>query len=378
MLKRRPPWTTLETRLTSTTVSSRFSFEASILAIVLLFWPCRDSIVCRLYRAFPSALKFQTAFARAFGKRRHTPMILIAAAIKHHLTDALLLCAPRQQFANLARDCHLAVIGNCRQCLQRGLLLAFLRGRQDGLALRRSATLLRLPALLCLSALRRGLFRPRAFASLHGGNGGGQLDRLLLDLHLHLRRSRRLRGYGWFEVLETLIQRRGRNQGCAGGIIYNLCIDMVATAKHIQARAGGRAGQVTADTAMPPQSRLICMKLLNHRSTTPGFITLLLLLTTNFTGLPGLPANRLTRVANALALVGFRLANRPDGGRDLTDQLLINATHTNLGGLCCGIDAIDVERDAGRWLHLNRVGIANQDHQIIANFGRAIANAVNL
>src|SRR5579875_2075205 len=114
MLKRRPPWTTLETRLTSTTVSSRFSFEASILAIVLLFWPCRRRGTSHPYRAFPSALKFQTAFACAFGKRRHTSMILIAATIKHHLTDALLLRAPRQQFADLARDCYLAVIGNCR------------------------------------------------------------------------------------------------------------------------------------------------------------------------------------------------------------------------------------------------------------------------
>src|SRR5579883_87280 len=33
MLKRRPPLTTFETRLTFTTVSSRFSFEASILGI---------------------------------------------------------------------------------------------------------------------------------------------------------------------------------------------------------------------------------------------------------------------------------------------------------------------------------------------------------
>src|SRR6266567_8153772 len=51
MLKRRPPLTTLETRLTSTTVSSRFSFEASILAIFFRLTsstPCVSAVCARL------------------------------------------------------------------------------------------------------------------------------------------------------------------------------------------------------------------------------------------------------------------------------------------------------------------------------------------
>src|SRR5690349_21686231 len=138
MLKRRPPLTTLETRRTWTTVSSRFSFDASILGIFS-----------------PRGLKFQASFTSAFCQRSHAPMIGVATTIKDDPTDTFFLRALPDQLADLTRQRHFVVIRDGGQGLYRRLLLALLRAGQHGLALRpRSATFTLLP-LLGLSAFRR-------------------------------------------------------------------------------------------------------------------------------------------------------------------------------------------------------------------------------
>src|SRR5579859_2427498 len=110
MLKRRPPLTTLETRRTCTTVSSRFSFDASILGIFS-----------------PRGLKFQADFTSAFCKRSHAPMIGVATTIKDDPADTLFLRPLRNQFANFARQRHFVVVRDGCQGLHRCLLLALLR-----------------------------------------------------------------------------------------------------------------------------------------------------------------------------------------------------------------------------------------------------------
>src|ERR1700737_3488153 len=131
MLKRRPPLTTLETRRTCTTVSSRFSFDASILGIFS-----------------PRGLKFQADFTSAFCKRSHAPMIGVATTIKDDPTDTFFFRALRNQLANFTRQRHFAVIRNQRESLHRRLFLAFLRAGQHGLTLRTGlATFALLPFL---------------------------------------------------------------------------------------------------------------------------------------------------------------------------------------------------------------------------------------
>src|SRR5258708_32926312 len=100
MLKRRPPLTTLETRLTWTTVSSRFNFEASILGILLL-----------------AALKFQAYFTSAFCKSSHSSMIGITTTVKDNTTDILFFRTLGNNFAYLTSSGYIAIIGIWRECL---------------------------------------------------------------------------------------------------------------------------------------------------------------------------------------------------------------------------------------------------------------------
>src|SRR5690349_11283330 len=96
MLKRRPPLTTLGTRLTSTRVSSKFSFDASILAISLL-----------------AALEIQTYFTSPLSESGHSSMIGITTTVKDHLTYALLFGSLRNQLANFTGQSYFTIIGNC-------------------------------------------------------------------------------------------------------------------------------------------------------------------------------------------------------------------------------------------------------------------------
>src|SRR5690242_15147319 len=147
MLKRRPPLTTLETRRTCTTVSSRFSFDASILGIFS-----------------PRGLKFQADFTSAFCKRSHAPMIGVATTIKDDPTDTFIFRALPNQLANFARQRHFVVVRDGGQGLYRRLLLALLRTGQHSLALgARSAAFALLP-LLRLSTFSQSLLRLRTIA----------------------------------------------------------------------------------------------------------------------------------------------------------------------------------------------------------------------
>src|SRR5439155_10118853 len=100
MLKCRPPLTTLETRLTCTTVSSRFSFEASILGILS-----------------PSGLETQAYFTSAFCQRSHAPMIGITASIKDDLTDTFVFGALGNQFTHFTSKRYFPIVGDCIQGL---------------------------------------------------------------------------------------------------------------------------------------------------------------------------------------------------------------------------------------------------------------------
>src|SRR5579883_1052823 len=192
MLKRRPPLTTLATRLTWTTVSSRFNFEASILAILLL-----------------AALKFEAGLSSPFGQRRHSSMIGVAATIKDHLADAFFFCALSDQLAYFTGQRDLAVVGNGCQRLNGCLFLALLCLGQDGFDLRRRFAALALRALLLRLPFCggfRSLLGLRALAS--GGRQGlsSHFDRLLCRLRYSLRfltcRLRRL----YLKIAQGLIQ----------------------------------------------------------------------------------------------------------------------------------------------------------------------------
>src|SRR5438552_10539042 len=108
MLKCRPPLTTLETRLTCTTVSSRFSFEASILGILS-----------------PSGLETQAYFTSAFCQRSHAPMIGIAASIKDDTTDTLLSGTLSNQFTHFTSKRYFPIAGDCVQRFNGRLFYTF-------------------------------------------------------------------------------------------------------------------------------------------------------------------------------------------------------------------------------------------------------------
>src|SRR6266849_340910 len=121
---------------------------------------------------------------------------------------------------------------------------------------------------------------------------------------------------------------------------------------------------------MPPQPRPTCIELFNHDSS--------LLLAADFTSFTSLTSNLLTSVANTFAFVGLRLTNSTDICCHLTNQLLIDTTHANLGRLRCRICPINRESDASRRLNLNRMRITNQNDQIIASFCSTIAHTMDL
>src|SRR5438093_5108556 len=80
-LNRRPPLTTLATRLTRTTFSSRFSPAVSILGM-----PCSS--------------EFQPRGARPIGQRLYPAVIEVTAAVEDDFFDAALTRAPPKQLAD--------------------------------------------------------------------------------------------------------------------------------------------------------------------------------------------------------------------------------------------------------------------------------------
>src|SRR5450759_1076257 len=85
------------------------------------------------------------------------------------------------------------------------------------------------------------------------------------------------------------------------------------------------------------------------------------LLAADLAGLAGLAADLLAEIVDALALVGLRLASRPDRRGDLADQLLVDAHDRQLDG------GLDFEADAGRRHDLDRVAVAEVQLQLVPN-----------
>src|SRR6187431_2132571 len=75
-------------------------------------------------------------------------------------------------------------------------------------------------------------------------------------------------------------------------------------------------------------------------------------------GLAGLAEDVLARVANALALVGLRLALRADVCGDLADELLVGAEDAEPGR------SLDAELDPGRRVDLDRVRVPEREHEL--------------
>src|SRR5579859_2004329 len=254
MLKRRPPLTTLETRRTCTTVSSRFSFDASILGIFS-----------------PRGLKFQADFTSAFCKRSHAPMIGVATTIKDDPTDTFFFRALPNQLANFARQSHFVIVRDGGQGLYRRLLLALLRAGQYSLALRTRSATLALRPLLRLSASGWSLLCLRPFA-LRRRSRGSQFR--LGDPFFYLSHFRlHCRGFLFrrFEVAQRRVQRRGGCQRLARRVVDDLSIDMVAAAEDVQARTSSAAFQAISQAVMPLETRFICVKFLNHFFLPPTF-----------------------------------------------------------------------------------------------------------
>src|SRR6188508_872962 len=84
-LKRRPPLTTLATRLIWTTFSSRLSLVGSILAMLV------------------SALQVEAALAGALGERANPPVVLVTAAVEDHGLHARCLGSLRHGLAHGTR-----------------------------------------------------------------------------------------------------------------------------------------------------------------------------------------------------------------------------------------------------------------------------------
>src|SRR5262249_34309631 len=82
--------------------------------------------------------------------------------------------------------------------------------------------------------------------------------------------------------------------------------------------------------------------------------------------------DELTLVTNALAFVRLRRTVAADFRRDLADALLVDAGDRQLGLL------VDGDRDAGRDRVIDVVAVAELQHQGLALYVRAVADALDL
>src|SRR3954466_3093680 len=90
-------------------------------------------------------------------------------------------------------------------------------------------------------------------------------------------------------------------------------------------------------------------------------------------GLAGLAQDALVGIPDALALVRLGLADLADVGRDLADQLLVDAPHRH------PVRSRDLERDAVRGLHRHRVRVADLQLDLVLALGEgAVAHADDL
>src|SRR6266516_2914931 len=210
MLKRRPPLTTLATRRTCTTVSSRFNFEASILGILS-----------------PRGLEIQAYFTGAFCKCSHAPMIGVAATIKDDPADTFLLGTLRNQLTHFTSYRYSPIVGDSGQRFNRCLFYAFLRARKFSPDLNNrfapfaGCSLLWLTALCCCLLCPCSLSFGWGYFSryLHGGFLRSGLLQFKSGSSFTLRHK----------VAQFLVQRRGCGQCTTSRIIDYLRIDMQAT-----------------------------------------------------------------------------------------------------------------------------------------------------
>src|SRR5579885_664122 len=194
-------------------------------------------------------------------------------------------------------------------------------------------------------------------------------------------------------------------------VVNNLRVNMLRAAEDRKPGTLRRALHTLAHAPVPPQPRLVCIETLNHSSpfvsvcsrcrgsclavtsrdvigTTslacPGSpyetssvsaccsSSSLLLLATHFASLASFAPDHFRRVFNALALIGFWLADAANLRRHLADHIFIDPGDAQLRR------AFDSKLDARRWIKLNRVGVAHLEDQVIAYFCHAVAHPINL
>src|SRR6267142_1309738 len=164
-------------------------------------------------------------------------------------------------------------------------------------------------------------------------------------------------GAGLLALTHGLLERGGRRQRLAFDVVDHLGVDVLGRAEHRKPRATtGGAPDVPPHLRRPPQRPIndCC-----HRQL-PLFL------------LAFLAEDELARILHALALVGLRLAKRPDLGRRLTDLLRIDAGDDDLGRLR------HHDRDPLRNRIDDVVRIAELQLQILALQSGTIADAADL
>src|SRR6267378_6991189 len=155
----------------------------------------------------------------------------------------------------------------------------------------------------------------------------------------------------------------GSRQRPARGIIDHLRVDVVQAAEDRQPRPGRTTLEVAAQPAVPADARGATIRHFIHLFRGSG------------AGLPGLarlPADALTAVEDALALVGFGRADLPHLGRDLADVFFTRPFDIDPRRLG------DVDRDARRYRVADRVRESHVEHQRLALTAGAITHADQL
>src|SRR5262245_14073454 len=131
-------------------------------------------------------------------------------------------------------------------------------------------------------------------------------------------------GLGCFQVgatlglalaLEVLVERRRRAEGLPRLVVDHLRVDVRLAAEHRQPRAPGSARDLLADAVLDPLPDVFFG------------LDLHMLFRTGRAGLARLLLEHLAHVADALLLVGIRLAQAADLRRHLAHPLAVDARH---------------------------------------------------
>ena len=191
---------------------------------------------------------------------------------------------------------------------------------------------------------------------------------------------------GALALAQLLLERRGGGQRPARRVVDDLGVDLVEAAEDRQPRplgacppvsggcergaSGGRDGGLMVLALLEPPGRGPIP------GETVGWVGRgrleVSLLAADLAGLAGLAADDLAGVADALALVGLRLALCADAGGHVADQLLVDAGDGQAGGV------LHLEGDAGRRVDLDRVAVAQVELELAADQLGAVADAGDL